>query len=279
MRCNQVSLTIERFGKYVPENYPADVQRIHVYCDDSLNIYAALSKAYALAINEIAEYEQIGARTDVYTNEFSREDYREMHGALLETKRKYEEDVNFQYRDTDIQLCEDRIWVYEHAEQILEVLKECEDSDSVKAALKDKFQLSDYQIRKLSQTRLDMMTKQEYSEAKKKQEIRKKDKPKETQEIQYRQEMLRKTKREIKKLKAYFVFVERYKEIVELSMETDSGAELERKLQEKIGVSREYVQMFRYFNLNEFSKEEQQKKREQMERLERELSFWGDPIK
>ena len=76
--------------------------------------------------------------------------------------------------------------------------------------------------------------------------------------------MLRKTKREIKKLKAYFVFVERYKEIVELSMETDSGAELERKLQEKIGVSREYVQTFRYFNLNEFSKEEQQKKREQM---------------
>ena len=135
------------------------MQRIHVYCDDSLNIYAALSKAYALAINELAEYEQIGARTDVYTNEFSREDYREMHGALLETKRKYEEDVNFQYRDTDIQLCEDRIWVYEHAEQILEVLKECEDSDSVKAALKDKFQLSDYQIRKLSQTRLDMMTK------------------------------------------------------------------------------------------------------------------------
>lgn len=45
MRCNQVSITIERFGKYVPENYPADVQRIHVYCDDSLNIYAALSKA------------------------------------------------------------------------------------------------------------------------------------------------------------------------------------------------------------------------------------------
>ena len=131
MRCNQVSITIERFGKYVPENYPADVQRIHVYCDDSLNIYAALSKAYALAINELAEYEQIGARTDVYTNEFSREDYREMHGALLETKRKYEEDVNFQYIDTDIQLCEDRIWVYENAEKILEVLKTCEDNEKL----------------------------------------------------------------------------------------------------------------------------------------------------
>lgn len=272
MRCNQVPITIERFGKYVPENYPADVQRIHVYCDDSLNIYAALSKAYALAINELAEYEQIGARTDVYTNEFSREDYREMHGALLETKRKYEEDVNFQYIDTDIQLCEDRIWVYENAEKILEVLKKCEDNDGVKAALKDKFQLNDYQIRKLSQMRFDMLTKQEYLETKRKQKMRKAGQSTKIQEGQYRREKLRKLQVEIEKLKAYFVFVEHYKEIVELSMEMESSAELERKLQEKLGVSREYVQMFRYFNLNEFSKEEQQKKREQMERLERDLS-------
>lgn len=185
MRCNQVSIKIERFGKYVPKDYPADVQRISVYSDDFHSIYAALSKAYALAINELEEYEQIGVRTDVYTNEFSREDYREMHGALPKIKRKYEDDVNLQYRDTDFQLCEDRIWVYEHTEQILEVLKECEDNDSIKAVLKDKFQLSDYQIRKLSQMRLDMMTKQEYTEAKKQLETRKKDVPKETQGFQY----------------------------------------------------------------------------------------------
>lgn len=279
MRCNQVSINIERFGKYVPENYPADVQRIYVYCDDFQSIYAALSKAYALAINELAEYEQIGVRTDVYTNEFSREDYRAMHGALLETKRKYEDDVNFQYRDADLQLCEDRIWVYENAEKILEVLKECEDNDSIEAALKDSFQLNDYQIRKLSQMRLDMLTKQEYVEAKRKQEIRKTEKPNKIQEIQYRQEKLRKLKIEIEKLKAYFVFVEHYKEIVGLAIEIDSSVELERRLQEKLGVSREYVQMFRYFNLNEFSKEEQQKKREKMKHLERELSFWSDTIK
>lgn len=45
MRCNQVSISIERFGEFVPKNYPADVQRIHVYCDDFNSIYAALSKA------------------------------------------------------------------------------------------------------------------------------------------------------------------------------------------------------------------------------------------
>ena len=88
MRSNQVTIRIERFGKYVPKGYPADVQRIEVYCDDFNSIYAALSKAYALAINELAEYENIGVRTDVYTNEFSREDYHEMRGALSKTKRK-----------------------------------------------------------------------------------------------------------------------------------------------------------------------------------------------
>lgn len=168
MRCNQVSIDIERFGKHVPENYPADVQRIHVYCDDFNSIYAALSKAYALAINELAEYEKIGVRTDVYTNEFSREDYREMHGALFDTKRKYEEDVNLQYYDTDIKLCEDRIWVYEHSNEIFDIIRDCEDQEMLAARLKDKFGLNDYQVRKLSQMRFDMLTKAEYLETKQK---------------------------------------------------------------------------------------------------------------
>ncbi len=34
MRCNQVSIGIERFGEYVPKNYPGNVQRISVYVDD-----------------------------------------------------------------------------------------------------------------------------------------------------------------------------------------------------------------------------------------------------
>lgn len=38
MRCNQVSIFIERFGEYVPKGYPADIQRLSVYCDDSTSI-------------------------------------------------------------------------------------------------------------------------------------------------------------------------------------------------------------------------------------------------
>ena len=82
MRCNQVNIFIVCFGDYVPKDYPADVQRISVYVDDFKSIYAALSKAYALAINELSEYEPIGVRADVSINEFSRADYKEMHGSI-----------------------------------------------------------------------------------------------------------------------------------------------------------------------------------------------------
>ena len=69
MRCNQVTIKIERFGKYVPEGYTENVQCIEVYCDDYDSIYAALSKAYAMTINKLSEYENVGCSVEVYTNQ------------------------------------------------------------------------------------------------------------------------------------------------------------------------------------------------------------------
>lgn len=272
MRSNQVTIRIDRFGKYVPKGYPADVQRIEVYCDDFNSIYAALSKAYALAINELAEYENIGVRTDVYTNEFSKEDYHEMRGALSKTKRKYEDDFNVQYYDTNQQLCEDHIWVYENAESILEVLRTCEDVDVVAAKLKDRFGLNDYQIRKLSQMRFDMLTKQEYLEAKQKVEVNKSSITNEEKRALHRNMKKRKVQQEIAKLKAYFVFVENYQEIMSMMVEMDSTHQLESALQEKFGFSREQAKAFKYYGLNEFSKEAQEIKREELQRLEERLA-------
>ncbi|MCM1087798.1 MAG: hypothetical protein NC419_06550 [Muribaculaceae bacterium] len=162
MRCNQVSIFIERFGRFVPEDYPADVQRINVYCDDFQSVYAALSKAYAMAVNELAQYEQIGVRTDVYTNEFSRDDYRKMHGVVPTLRTKYEEDVNLQYSDTSLQLYKDLVWVYEHSGEIVALIKQCEDEKEMKEMLMKQFGLNEYQVRKLSQIRLEMLTAKQY---------------------------------------------------------------------------------------------------------------------
>lgn len=275
MRCNQVTIFIERFGEYVPKNYPADVQRIQVYCDDYDSIYAALSKAYALAINELAEYENIGARTDVYTNEFSRTDYREMHGALLDIKREYENDVNLQYTDTNIKLCEDRIWVYENAKSILEVLCECEDSDEVSAKLKDSFGMDDYQIRKLKQMRFDMLTKEGYIDAKNSLEMHKANIDKNESSAMYRRNKKREIELEIEKLKAYFLFVEHYEAIFKLAVETETSSELEQIMQDRFGFTRFHAGVFKYFSFNEFSKEEQKIKEQQLHRLEKDLEYYS----
>ncbi len=186
MRCNQVSINIERFGKYVPESYPGDVQRIKVYCDDYNSIYVALSKAYALAVNELAEHERVGVRTDVYTNEFSNMNYFEMHAALPQSKRKFEEDVNLEYYDTDIELCKLLIWAYEHTDAMIEVIRYSQDKENYNTELKENFGLNEYQIRKLSQIRLDMLTKENYlatkEKAKKMQEIQRMNNTKNAQE-------------------------------------------------------------------------------------------------
>ena len=278
MRCNQVSINIERFGEYVPKNYPADVQRIHVYCDDFKSIYAALSKAYALAINELAEYENIGVRTDVYTNEFSRDDYRKMHGALPETKRKYEEDVNLEYYDTDIELCRERIWVYEHASEILELLQECTDKDMLSASFKDRFQLDDYQIRKLSQMRFDMLTKEEYLETIEKMGKLQKAHLKsdvENRTTEYRKSKAAKLQCEIKKLNSYFKFLENYEQITKLALTANSPRELEGALHKEFGFEWGEASAFKYYSLSDFAPEKQKEKREQLKRLKEDFEYYS----
>lgn len=69
MRCNQVTIKIERFGECCPKEYPNDTQEIIVYCDSHDNIYEALSKAYSKCIDKLNEYEKIGVSCDVTTNE------------------------------------------------------------------------------------------------------------------------------------------------------------------------------------------------------------------
>lgn len=162
MRCNQVSIFIERFGEYVPKDYPADVQVISVYCDDFKSIYAALAKAYAMTVNELAQYENIGAAAEVHTNEFSRADYREMHNTIPISRTKYEEDLNLEYSSMRMQLYKDLVWVYEHSGELMDVIKQSKDESEMKAALRERFSLNEYQVKKISQIRLEMLTEKEY---------------------------------------------------------------------------------------------------------------------
>jgi hypothetical protein len=162
MRCNQVSIFIERFGEYVPKDYPGDVQRINVYCDDTKSIYAALAKANAMAVNELNEYEEIGAVSYTSTNEYSKSDYSEMHGVEPKEKSSYEDDLELEFTYKADELRRDRIWIHENLDEIIQLIHSTENKKDLKLQIKEKFGLSDFQIRKLLSVRLDMLSKEDY---------------------------------------------------------------------------------------------------------------------
>lgn len=284
MRCNQVSISIERFGKYVPKGYPADVQRIEVYCDDFESVYVALSKAYAMVVNELNEYERIGVRADVRTNEFSYIDYREMNGTIPVQKNRYEDDINLEYYTSRLEVYSDYLWVYEHIGELLETIKECREKDSFAPALKERFGLDDVQIRKLSQMRLDMLTSEGYEAAKKEivdinERIKDGGKPRGNINMtRHYREMLRDIQREIDSLEAYFSAADHFEEIFKAMRETPDAGEFMKFMKERFGFSYEQSRAVRYASINDFSGKERAKQEERMERLKKNRAMYEEWI-
>ena len=274
MRKNQITIRIERFGEAVPESYPKDSQRIEVYCDDHNSIYAALAKAYALAINELAEYDQICVRTDVYTNEFcgSKGD---LEAALPKAFNKYELDPKIQYTDTNKKLKKDQLWVWEHMSELLEIIKRCEDKAQLSVALKEKYALTDYQIKKILQTRLDMMTLADYTDNLERLKIEESALDNPEKQAAYKKIKARKLIREIDTIKAYFEFAEHIEEITKIIANADSKYDIIEALK-NLGISRHHAALFSDFNLSDFSKKAQDQQREQLKYLEDRLRYFSE---
>jgi len=281
-----VSIFIERFGEYVPKNYPGEVQRISVYVDDFKSIYAALSKAYALAVDELAEYEQIGARADVSTNEFSKSDYREMHGSLPKGRRRHEDDINWQYFDSRLELCEDYIWVFEHSAEILEVIKKSKDNRDVVISLKERFSLSDYQVKKLLQFRFDMLTEQEYKSYKdevvklkeKKNGIR--DLPHDDESREgYARIQISKLNRRIEEAEAFLLAAEHYTEIIEIMESSDKFYDFAEAMKERFGFNRNQSKYFQYMSVRDFSQKAREEMRQKLDWLLEEKAMYEKDIR
>ena len=248
MRCNQVTINIERFGEYVPENYPERVQRINVYCDDFNSIYVALSKAYAMAINTLSEYESVGCRTDVSTNEFLTDADKNMYFNPV-LARRYEEDINLEYTDSATELCNDYMWIYENIDKILSVLRTCEEREEFSVKLKEEFGLTDYQIKKLSQVRLDMLTENVYQKKKLENERRSTNFSEASDEakMRYRKAKIREVEAGLEKLNAYFIMADNYENILKSVIEMNKPGQFEvemEKTMESIG------DLLRYLNIS-----------------------------
>ena len=200
-----------------------------------------------------------------------------MHGAISGGK-KYEDDINLQYYDTDKQLCEDQIWVYENSERILELLKECDGEISFKAKLKETFDLTDYQIRKLSQMRLDMLTKEEYEVTKEKLKIRKAAATSNNNRGLYCNSQKKKIAREIQKINAYFTVAAKLDVFMELITEARTDEELKNLLQEKFELDIGYANELKHLSLVDFSPKEKERKLQNLKRLENEYKYYCEEL-
>jgi hypothetical protein len=115
-----------------------------------------------MAVNELNEYEEIGAVSYTSTNEYSKSDYREMHGVEPKEKSSYEDDLELEFTYKADELRRDRIWIHENLDEIIQLIRLTENKKDLKLQLKEKFGLSDFQIRKLLSVRLDMLSKEDY---------------------------------------------------------------------------------------------------------------------
>ena len=284
MRCNQVSIFIERFGKYVPKDYPADVQRISVYCDDGQSVYAALSKAYAMAVNELNEYESIGARANVSTNEFSYVDYREMHGTIPKSRRSYDEDFDLEYGDTRLPLLKDYAWVYEHGGEIMEVIKSSGKEDVV-PALRERFALDEVQVRKLMQIRMDMLDRDNYEKVCREIEHlegERENRGKTPEEARanrdghediYRRNKIRECRQEIDVIKAYFTAADHYEDIIRVLREAEDDGYMEY-MKNTYGFSPEQARAVKYAPAEYYSRQGRSRQEEKLKRLEEDLAIY-----
>ncbi len=284
MRCNQVSISIERFGKYVPKDYPADVQRISVYCDDGQSVYAALSKAYAMAVNELNEYENIGARANVFTNEFSYVDYRKMNGTIPKSRRSYDEDFDLEYWDSILPLLKDYAWVYEHSGEIMEVIKSSGKEDVV-PALRERFALDEVQVRKLMQIRMDMLDRDNYEKVCREIEHlegERENRGKTPEEARanrdghediYRRNKIRECRQEIDVIKAYFTAADHYEDIIRVLREAEDDGYMEY-MKNTYGFSPEQARAVKYAPAEYYSRQGRSRQEEKLKRLEEDLAIY-----
>ncbi len=288
MRCNQVTIFIERFGKYVPKDYPGEIQRISVYVDDFQSVYAALSKAYALAVDELGEYETIGVRADVTTNEYSKSAHRgEMRATLPKGRIKYEDDVkvDWHYLESREELCRDYVWVYEHSDEIIETIKSSTDTKDTVVSLKEKFGLSDFQVRKLLQFRFDMLMEQEYEKYReeisrieeKRDEVSNLPRENESRDRFVRKQIF-KLNRQIEETSAFLLAAEHYPEIIKIMENSADFLDFAKKMKVRYGFSGNQSRYFQHMSIQDFNKKAREEMREKLRILTEEKEMYEQEL-
>jgi len=158
VRKNQISINICRYNDQVPAGYPEQRQIINVYSDDN-NLFAALSKAYAKAVDSIEEWQHVGCRCDITTNADGT-----ISGKML--GRRYSENYQLQYVDERLKMNKDLLFYINRSKEILNLIKNSKYKESVNKNLEAHFGFTQQQISSILRIRFDMFTQEEVEDIK-----------------------------------------------------------------------------------------------------------------
>ena len=154
MRLNQVSISITRFGREVPKDYPADRQHISVYSDSSASVFEALSMAYCQAVNALREYQPVAARTDVSINAENR-----LYGGLL--SRRHSDTLDMEYYDKRLPMLKDLLYCLDNAEEIIGIIRRSPNRAAASATLQEQLGMTEARARAALRIRFDLFTMDE----------------------------------------------------------------------------------------------------------------------
>lgn len=157
MRKNQIGLSITRFGDQVPKGYPEERMVVHIY-SDSNNLYAALSEAYAKAINVMEEWERVAVRCDISTNADESISARVLN-------RRYDENYQLEYYNNKLEMDKQLLGYIENAAAIIDIIKNST-KENVRANLEEKLGYSQKEIHNILRINFGMMTAEDVEDIK-----------------------------------------------------------------------------------------------------------------
>jgi DNA gyrase/topoisomerase IV subunit A len=204
-----------------------------------------------------------------------------MHGTEPKDKSKYDDDLELELRYKADELRADRIWIHENIDDILKVIQTAGNKTDMIFNLKEKFGLSDLQIRKLLSFRLDMLSKSDYSkdvEEQKKFEDRKNRHEgwNENGWTDYCRTQIREEERKIREYNAYITIAENYKDMIDIISEVSDFSEYAKIFSEKYGLDRNQAKLVKLMTVEDLLSAD--KYREKVEKCEAEIEQYRNSI-
>ena len=167
-----------------------------------------------------------------------------------------------------------QVWLYEHIQEVVELITSSEDVNHQKAKLMEKYNLNELQVKQIMRTRLDMLSNDEYLLNAAKLRVEKEDLEKKPS--QYRKIKYRETAKAIAELRTYLLLAENLPEVMHLMQEAESTQNFVEKLHDQFDISRHEASVFQYCQLSDFRKDKREKNRKKLEELEERLDFYND---